>query len=131
MLDELVIAISKSNYEYLSCHPNGRPYTSNCARNHFRKVAEKCGFTGIIFHDLRTSYATQTAIGGVSIKAISECLGHAKTEFTKKVYIKDKRRIVYYPGDEFEKTTEDLLHDLTDIDIPTIDNDSVQDLLIL
>lgn len=37
---------------------------------------------------------------------------------------------MYYPGDEFEKTTEDLLHDLTDIDIPTIDNDSVQDLLI-
>ena len=61
------------NAEYLSTH-------------HFQKAVEAAGVPRIRFHDLRTTYASNYAMAGGDIYALSRLLGHSSVDMTTKKY---------------------------------------------
>lgn len=52
----------------------------------FRKAADKLGFVGFRFHDLRHTHATLLLEAGVPINSVSHRLGHASAMITLTVY---------------------------------------------
>ena len=52
----------------------------------FSDLAERLGFPGLRFHDLRHTHATLLLTAGVPINAVSQRLGHSTPVITLKVY---------------------------------------------
>lgn len=67
------------------CKEDGSPldsvYVSHCWRELTRKLGVKARF-----HDLRHAFATFALKGGVSVKVVSEILGHTTTAITENLY---------------------------------------------
>jgi integrase len=53
----------------------------------FARLVQKAGLPPIRLHDLRHSAATVRYASGVSIKVISEMLGHATVSFNMDTYV--------------------------------------------
>lgn len=53
---------------------------------YFSRLAERVGAREVRLHDLRHAYATMMLQDGVSVKVVSEALGHTSVAFTMDVY---------------------------------------------
>ena len=65
---------------------DGRPHDPDYLYKEFRKILESNNLPRIRFHDLRHSHATALLLEGVSVKVISERLGHSSTTITQDIY---------------------------------------------
>jgi integrase len=64
----------------------GKPLAPSFLNHTFAKIVRKAGLKGVLFHDLRHSFASLMLLNGVAPKAISEALGHSSVAFTMDVY---------------------------------------------
>ena len=65
---------------------DGRPLHPNVISRTFARAAEKAELPVIRLHDLRHSYASAALEAGVSIKVVSERLGHSSISITGDIY---------------------------------------------
>lgn len=65
---------------------DGTHYNEDYLSHKFSKLCKLVKLPVIRFHDLRHSHASYLLNRGVSIKAISERLGHSSTSFTMDIY---------------------------------------------
>lgn len=79
---------------YVCFQANGKPYNRSYMYAPFRKLLAVCGLEPMPWHSLRKTYATLLAEDGISMKAVSVCMGHGSKDFTEKVYVVPKK-VVY------------------------------------
>lgn len=65
---------------------NGEPLRPEWVSERFGSLAARAGLPPVRFHDLRHGAAAMLHAAGVSMKVISEILGHATAAFTSDVY---------------------------------------------
>lgn len=65
---------------------NGRPLHPNNFSDEFDRHVRASGLPRIRLHDLRHTHITLALAGGVSVKVVSERVGHASTAFTMDQY---------------------------------------------
>lgn len=70
----------------LFTRPDGRPLHPESVSRAFERVAAAAGLPRIRLHDLRHSAATLALEAGVSMKIVSDLLGHSSTRLTSDVY---------------------------------------------
>ncbi len=68
------------------CNWDGSPQHHDTPSKQWRKFADKHGFSGIRFHDLRHSHATILLSNNVDVVSVASRLGHDNAEVTLKVY---------------------------------------------
>lgn len=85
-------------------YSNNMPYDDSTLRKHFNYYINKAKVKKIRMYDLRHSYATNMLLHDVSIKYVSEDMGHSSIKITGDVYSHtlDKKR------KEIAKITDDL-----------------------
>jgi integrase len=65
---------------------DGSPLRPEYATRHFQALAEKAGLPVIRLHDLRHTNASLALDAGVSLKVVSERLGHSQIAITADLY---------------------------------------------
>src|SRR6185436_11966632 len=65
---------------------DGSPLRPEYATRHFQALAEKAGLPVIRLHDLRHTNASLALDAGVSLKVVSERLGHSQLAITADLY---------------------------------------------
>ena len=68
------------------CNWDGSPMHHGTPSKQWRKFADKHGFVGIRFHDLRHSHASILLSSNVDVVSVSSRLGHENAGTTLKVY---------------------------------------------
>ena len=63
---------------YICCSSYGRPRSATYASNQYKALLRNNGLPDIRFHDLRHTYASMLLREELSVKAVSNTLGHAK-----------------------------------------------------
>ncbi|MEU8251986.1 site-specific integrase [Nonomuraea sp. NPDC048916] len=66
---------------------SGEPLNPDYVSRHFITLYGRAKLPPVRFHDLRHGAATMLHAAGVSMKVISEILGHARESFTSEVYV--------------------------------------------
>lgn len=85
---ELERHFQRSHYQadddLVFCHPHsGKHFVASTLLTHFKQACREAGIDrSVRFHDLRHTYGTTTASGGVPIRIISEFMGHASIQTT-------------------------------------------------
>ena len=72
----------------------------------WRKFADKHGFNGVRFHDLRHSHATILLSNNVDVVSVASRLGHDNAEVTLKVYAYAVRKRDQASADVMESLLE-------------------------
>jgi integrase len=67
-------------------HPDGSPVRPDTVTRTFASIARSVGLPGLRFHDLRHAHASLMLQQGVSVKVISERLGHSGVAITLDTY---------------------------------------------
>jgi integrase len=67
-------------------NPDGAPWPPDSFSVQFGKVARTAGCQGFRLHDLRHAFATLTLADGVSIRQVSDWLGHSSKALTLSTY---------------------------------------------
>ena len=93
---------------YICCSSYGRPRSATYASNQYKALLRNNGLPDIRFHDLRHTYASMLLSEELSVKAVSNTLGHAKQIVTVDVY-GDKARIIGDGTDAMRPTLEYVL----------------------
>lgn len=67
----------------------GSHFTTDCIRNRFKQMCQKCGLEGREFHPhaLRHTNAHILLECGNSVESVSKCLNHSSTSTTQKFYL--------------------------------------------
>jgi integrase len=65
---------------------DGNPVDPSVLSHAFGKIARQAGLNGVRFHDLRHAHASLMLQQGVSVKVISERLGHSGVAITLDTY---------------------------------------------
>lgn len=94
--------------DYICCSSYGRPRSATYASNQYKALLRNNGLPDIRFHDLRHTYASMLLSEELSVKAVSNTLGHAKSIVTVDVY-GDKARIIGDGTDAMRPTLEYVL----------------------
>ena len=68
------------------CNWDGAAMHHDTPSKHFRKFADKNGFQGVRFHDLRHTHATLLFASNIDAVAVASRLGHAKADTTLRIY---------------------------------------------
>lgn len=68
------------------CNWDGSPQHHDTPSKQWRKFADKHGYNGVRFHDLRHSHATILLSNNVDVVSVASRLGHDNAEVTLKVY---------------------------------------------
>lgn len=68
------------------CSWDGSPLHHDTPSKQFRTFADKHGFTGVRFHDLRHTHATLLFASNIDAVAVASRLGHAKADTTLRIY---------------------------------------------
>lgn len=68
------------------CGWDGTPLHHDTPSKQFRKFADKHGFEGVRFHDLRHTHATLLFASNIDAVAVASRLGHAKADTTLRIY---------------------------------------------
>lgn len=68
------------------CSWDGSPLHHDTPSKQFRAFADKHGFTGVRFHDLRHTHATLLFASNIDAVAVASRLGHAKADTTLRIY---------------------------------------------
>ncbi|MCD8326536.1 MAG: site-specific integrase [Lachnospiraceae bacterium] len=105
------ITYNFKDYGYICFQSNGKPYNRSNMYKPYRRLLEMCNIEYITWHGLRHTYASLLAEDGISMKAISECMGHFNPEFTKKVYDGSEQAQIFW---EKVKPEEKEILDLTE-----------------
>ncbi|MPZ15607.1 MAG: tyrosine-type recombinase/integrase [Chloroflexi bacterium] len=84
---------------------DGKPVRPDTLTKQFHKVSDRLGL-GVTFHGLRHSHASLLLKGGVSMKAISERLGHVSASFTADVYTHLGRGIEEQAAEAFDRVVK-------------------------
>ncbi|MCR1989763.1 site-specific integrase [Blautia coccoides] len=93
--DALKIAVPNfKDYDYITFQMSGKPFVRNYVYPQYNELLEYCKIPKIEWHDLRHTYSTLLAQYGISMKAVSVCMGHASKEFTQAVYVTSSK-VVY------------------------------------
>lgn len=74
------------------CAWDGKPLNKDTPSKQWRQFADKHGFEGVRFHDLRHSHATILFANNLDAVAVSSRLGHASADTTLKIYAHAVRR---------------------------------------
>lgn len=88
--------------DYILCQEDGRPLGANFYKKPYDHLMKKCKITRLPWRKFRNTYATLMAKEKVTVKAISENLGHFSTDFTNAVYVEHKP-ILYDIGNIMEE----------------------------
>lgn len=76
----------ESTHDLIFCSGSGEPLRQQTVKREFRRLLEAAGIRPIRLYDLRHTVATLAVAASVSVKAISEQLGHASISFTLERY---------------------------------------------
>lgn len=68
------------------CKADGSPLRQRAVKNEFRRILAAAGIRVVRLYDLRHTAATLVVAAGVSVKVISDMLGHASISFTLERY---------------------------------------------
>ncbi|MBR6570284.1 MAG: tyrosine-type recombinase/integrase [Clostridia bacterium] len=68
------------------CSWDDSPLHHDTPSKQFRTFADKHGFTGVRFHDLRHTHATLLFASNIDAVAVASRLGHAKADTTLRIY---------------------------------------------
>lgn len=68
------------------CAWDGKPLNKDTPSKQWRKFADRNGFEGVRFHDLRHSHATILFANNLDAVAVASRLGHASADTTLKIY---------------------------------------------
>ena len=71
---------------------DGTPLHKDTPSKQWRKFADKHGFTGVRFHDLRHSHATILFANNLDAVAVATRLGHASADTTLRIYAHATRK---------------------------------------
>ena len=74
------------------CSWDGSPLHHDTPSKQFRTFADKHGFTGVRFHDLRHTHATLLFASNIDAVAVASRLGHAKADTTLRIYAHSLKR---------------------------------------
>ncbi len=75
------------DYGLVFCWQDGRPLDPYGWLTHaFRRLADRAGFPGLRFHDLRHTHATLLLLGGIHPRVAQERLGHSDIRTTLELY---------------------------------------------
>ena len=94
--------------DYICCSSYGRPRSATYASSQYKALLRNNGLPDIRFHDLRHTYASMLLSEELSVKAVSNTLGNAKSIVTVDVY-GDKARIIGDGTDAMRPTLEYVL----------------------
>jgi integrase len=83
---ELMDAGYDTALDLIVAMPDGSPWKPNSFTTAYAYFSKRIGLTGIRFHDLRHSHASQMLRQGVPIKTVQERLGHANASITLNTY---------------------------------------------
>ena len=81
------------DFDYICCSSYGRSRGASFCYKPFKQLLQENNLPNIRFHDLRHTYATLLLKEDLSVKAISDSLGHTKTIISVDIY-GDKREII-------------------------------------
>ncbi len=87
------------------CQEDGRPLDPRSFARSFERLSQRAGLPRIPFHALRHTHATLLIEAGVSMKAVSERLGHSDITTTLGIYSHTTPK----KEDEAARVTSDLL----------------------
>jgi integrase len=73
-------------YDLIYVTEQGMPLTQRAVKREFRRILAKAGIRPVRLYDLRHTAATLGIAAGVSVKVISDLLGHASISFTLERY---------------------------------------------
>lgn len=80
-------------HDLIFSQPNGKPlHGHNLSSRVMPKIIERAGVPRVRFHDLRHAHGTLLDAAGVSLKVISERLGHSSEAFTLARYVHSAER---------------------------------------
>lgn len=68
------------------CNFDGTPYNKDTPSRQWKKFAERNGFTGVTFHNLRTSHATILLSSSIDAVAVAGRMGHTDAATTLRYY---------------------------------------------
>lgn len=74
------------DHDLIVCAPNGEHLNKDTPSKQWRKFADRHGFTGVTFHNLRTSHATILLASQVDAVSVASRMGHADAVTTYKYY---------------------------------------------
>lgn len=80
-------------HNLIICDFDGSPLNKDTPSRRWKRFAEKHGFTGVTFHNLRTSHCTILISSSIDVVAVAGRMGHADAATTLKYYamVVDKR----------------------------------------
>lgn len=75
------------------CDADGSPLNKDTPSRRWKRFADKHGFAGVTFHNLRTSHCTILISSSIDVVAVASRMGHADAATTLKYYamVVDKR----------------------------------------
>jgi integrase len=73
-------------HDLIFVNAEGAPLTQRAVKREFRRLLRKAGIRPVRLYDLRHTAATLGIAAGVSVKVISDLLGHASISFTLERY---------------------------------------------
>lgn len=94
--------------DYTCCSTYGRPRSASFCYQPYKRLLRESNLPNIRFHDLRHTYATLLLKEDLSVKAISNSLGHAKTIISVDVY-GDRREIIADCVDDIQPLIDDVI----------------------
>lgn len=94
--------------DYICCSTYGRPRSASFCYELYKCLLRENDLPNIRFHDLRHTYATLLLKEELSLKAISNSLGHAKTIISVDVY-GDNREIISDCIDDIQEFIDEII----------------------
>lgn len=81
VLCEELLKLRRNGSEYVFTQL-GSERPLRCVRSAFERACRKAGISGLRFHDLRHTFATNLVLGGVDLVTVKEILGHSDIAMT-------------------------------------------------
>lgn len=74
------------DHDLIVCNWDGSPLAKDTPSRQWRRFADAAGYTGVTFHNLRTTHATLLMASGIDAVAIASRLGHSDATTTLRYY---------------------------------------------
>jgi len=92
------------NPDFIITDRNGKHLEHTTFKKYYNRFLDKCGISGITFHALRHTFATNALEKGMDKKVLSEILGHSSVAFTLDTYA--------HVLSSFKRENMDLMNDI-------------------
>jgi integrase len=104
------------NYDLVCCMPDGRAWDKRNFYRRYRNLLHKLGLPEVTFHSLRHGFASIAGEKGVSMRQVSELLGHSQIAITADLYshifLEAKKETAGKLGKAFTEIVADNLADI-------------------